>query len=96
MAFLVFCPSSVLTDPCSLTLVSSFCHSSEDVVRDSVPREDKRKPGQGDLHGNVNILRNGRFGLISHTLQILQTILESEWGSPWLAEDNTPKKSDET
>ena len=97
MAVLVFGPSSGLTVHCSLIWVSPFCHSSEGVVvRDSVPQEDKRKPDQGDFQGNLNILKNGKFGLISHTLETLQTVLESKWGSPWLVEDNTPPKLDET
>lgn len=73
MAFLGFRPSSGLTIHCSLTLLSSFLPDSEGVVvRDSVPQEGKRKPGHGDLHGHLNILKNGKFGLISHILETLQ------------------------
>lgn len=36
-----------------------------------MPQEDKRKPGQGDLCGNLNIFKNGKFGLISNITERL-------------------------
>lgn len=43
-------------------------------------QEDKRKPGQGDLHGNLNIFKNCKSGLISNIIERLPNSIRKLMG----------------
>lgn len=45
-----------------------------------MPQGYKRKPGQGDLHGNLNIFKNGKFGLISNIIERLPNSIRKLMG----------------
>lgn len=45
-----------------------------------MPHGDKRKPSHEDLHGNLNIFKNGKFGLIPNISErLFNSIRKINW-----------------
>ena len=82
-ALLWFCASSDSRVHWPLTLVSSrplAALSQRCQAQGFCAPIAPRKPGQGDLRGNLNVFKNGKFGLISTIIERLSSSIRKLMG----------------